>query len=116
MAYRSDTYLLCTPNIGKALKIVTANAEKDYQPQITEFSSAFYFQWCYVPWSPEYEPFCKDIYEVLTKFDSVPEEGYKLIRFGDKTDDITEEFNEHGYDLFNEDFFPLRTIRLPADL
>lgn len=116
MAYRSDVYLLCTPNIGSELKKVTALAEKVYQPVITEFNSAFYFQWCHVPWSPDYVPFCKDIYDVLTKFDIIPEEGYKLIRFGEKTDDIVEEFNEQGYALFGEDFFSLRSIQLPSDL
>ena len=98
------------------IKKVTALAEKVYQPVITEFNSAFYFQWCHVPWSPDYVPFCKDIYDVLTKFDIIPEEGYKLIRFGEKTEDIEEEYNEQGYALFGEDFFPLRSIQLPSDL
>ena len=56
------------------------------------------------------------IYDVFTKFGIVPEEGYKLIRFGEKTEDIEEEYNEQGYALFGEDFFPLRSIQLPSDL
>lgn len=116
MAYRNDVYLLCTPQIGNELKKVTATAEKVYQPQITDYETAVYFQWCYVPWNSDYEPFCKDIYDVLKAFKEVPDEGYKLIRFGEKIDDIMEEYDDWGYTLFGEDFFPIRNIRLPLDL
>lgn len=116
MAYRSEVYLLCTPKIGDALKEVTATAVKDYQPEIIDYKNAVYFKWRYVPWLRAYESFCRDIYDVLKKFENDPDEGYKLIRFGEKTVDIEEDYNEQGYELFDSEFVPLRTVQLPLNL
>lgn len=116
MAYRSEVYLLCTPKMGNELKKATATAEKVYQPEIINYENTVYFKWRSVPWEPLYFPFCKDIYDVLQKFANDPDEGYKLIRFGEGTTDIEEDYNDTGFELFDSKFVPLRTIQLPLDL
>lgn len=113
MAYRNDVYLLCTPEIGNTLKKVIEPTEKSYQPEIIDYTDAVFFKWSLVPWDPYYYDFCKNIYNTLRKYENNFQEGYKLIRLGEKTIDIEEEFNERGLYLFDDEFFTYRTVQLP---
>ena len=115
MCYRNDVHLLCSHSIGSELIAATANAPDGCRPHIKNGLNTIYLFWDFVVWDRYICDWCKDVYDILQKYDDSHIEGYKLIRIGEALIDIEEEMNDFGEMHFNEDFYVVRTVNLGTD-